>query len=220
MKLISTVSILTILFSLCGTNAHADCVSGDCNNGYGKFTYPDGGTYEGQFKNTYRHGEGTYIWSGKDKFIGKWKNGSQFGDGIYYKADGTVEYNGAWENGQRIADANGNPVQVCTFGNCTEGLGVQYLSNGDKYEGAFSKGLRHGMGDYHWANGSRYIGGWADNNQEGSGMLFNADGTISYSGAWHAGQQAAAPAPVAPSLPIQENPALSNQTGGVTNNQG
>ena len=35
------------------------CIKGDCNNGYGTYTYADGSKYAGEFKEGLSHGQGT-----------------------------------------------------------------------------------------------------------------------------------------------------------------
>ena len=56
----------------------AECIKGDCNNGYGTYTGASGSKYVGEHKDGKRHGQGTYtgsdgtvtkgMWE-KDKFI-------------------------------------------------------------------------------------------------------------------------------------------------------
>jgi TPR repeat protein len=48
---------------------------GDCINGQGKYTYTNGETYSGDFKNSMREGHGTYIYADGSKYVGEWKNG-------------------------------------------------------------------------------------------------------------------------------------------------
>ena len=56
----------------------AECIEGDCNNGYGIYTSADG-----------------------DKYIGEWKDGKENGQGTYTFANGTVD-KGIWKNNQLI----------------------------------------------------------------------------------------------------------------------
>ncbi len=97
------------------------CISGDCDNGYGKFIYSDGDIYEGYFKSSYRNGFGKYqyiegdvytgewswntrsglghyVWPSGNIYIGYWKNNSQHGKGTKFHKDGTTNA-GEWENG-------------------------------------------------------------------------------------------------------------------------
>jgi hypothetical protein len=56
------------------------CISGDCNNGHGTYTYTNGDKYVGEYKNDKRNGQGTYtmangtVYKGlfkDDKYVGK-----------------------------------------------------------------------------------------------------------------------------------------------------
>ena len=56
----------------------AECIKGDCNNGYGTYTWSDGSKYVGRWKEDKEHGLGTY--TGADGTIKKgiWKSGGFF----------------------------------------------------------------------------------------------------------------------------------------------
>ena len=49
------------------------CIKGNCVNGHGTQTYPDGSKYIGQFKNGLSDGQGTLIFPNGEKFVGKFK---------------------------------------------------------------------------------------------------------------------------------------------------
>ena len=53
------------------------CISGDCDNGLGK-----------------------YVWNNGDYYYGAWKLGKMEGKGTYYKSDGTI-YDGFWMNNKK-----------------------------------------------------------------------------------------------------------------------
>jgi len=49
---------LYIFLVLMGCNVGvAECIEGDCNNGYGTFTWTDGAKYVGEFKDGLQHGQ-------------------------------------------------------------------------------------------------------------------------------------------------------------------
>tara|TARA_B100000768_G_scaffold82899_1_gene78467 strand:+ start:325 stop:1110 length:786 start_codon:yes stop_codon:yes gene_type:complete len=52
------MKILNIFFIIISLSSYSQCVSGDCNEGFGKFKYNDGGFYEGNWKNGLKHGRG------------------------------------------------------------------------------------------------------------------------------------------------------------------
>ena len=53
--------------------------------------YADGAWYDGEFKNDYRHGQGTFYWTNGTKYIGSWFDGDMHGEGIIYYNDGSKE---------------------------------------------------------------------------------------------------------------------------------
>ncbi|MBN8548598.1 MAG: hypothetical protein J0M12_04710 [Deltaproteobacteria bacterium] len=178
------------------TSAYADCLAGTCQEGPGKMAYSDGGVYEGNFKEGYRDGQGTYVWPNKTKYVGTWERGDQNGQGIFYDAEGKESFNGTWNHGQQIAmvkDAKGQMIATgCVSGNCQEGYGTYVYADGDKYEGGFKGGTRSGMGTFSWGSGIKYVGAWEAGNQNGQGTQYNPDGSVSYSGQWQNGKQVAA----------------------------
>ena len=52
----------------------AECIKGDCNNGYGTYTYANGNKYVGEFKDDKRNGLGTYTFANGTVDKGIWKN--------------------------------------------------------------------------------------------------------------------------------------------------
>ena len=60
----------------------AECIKGDCNNGYGTYTYANG-----------------------SKYVGEWKDGKENGQGTYTFANGTVD-KGIWKNNKLIERRN------------------------------------------------------------------------------------------------------------------
>ena len=98
------------------------CKEGNCENGFGKWVYTDKTTYEGEWVQTQKHGQGIetwpngYIykgefknsaWSGQGKltfpngaiYEGEWENGFMNGEGIFTWSDGKVK-KGIWKNGK------------------------------------------------------------------------------------------------------------------------
>ena len=53
------------------------CVSGDCDNGYGIYTYSDGGKYIGEWRNGNWDGQGIYTWADGTKHVGEWRYGKR-----------------------------------------------------------------------------------------------------------------------------------------------
>jgi hypothetical protein len=63
-------------------------------------------------------------------------------------------------------------------GNCEDGYGTYYYSDGGVYFGFFKNGLRHGPGNYTFTDGSFYAGNWENNSKEGYAMYSWEDGSV------------------------------------------
>ncbi len=82
--------------SLITNGASTGCISGDCKSGYGKYVY-NNGYYEGNFKNGYRHGQGTYYYDIGDYYTGNFSENKYNGKGTYYYTNGE-RYDGEWRD--------------------------------------------------------------------------------------------------------------------------
>ncbi len=49
------------------------CISGDCVNGYGTYTFA-GHKYVGEWKDNNQHGQGTMTFANGDEKVAQWKN--------------------------------------------------------------------------------------------------------------------------------------------------
>lgn len=90
-------------------------------DGMGKLLYADGTHYEGQFKDNYIDGEGTFF--GKNqKYDGSWKNGRMHGAGKseWFDANGktSAKYIGEYHYGIKEG-----------YGEYTDSKGVVYKAN-------------------------------------------------------------------------------------------
>ncbi len=109
MKRIFRAILLLVVFSLyiAPATVFAECIEGNCRNGYGTFSFPDGQKYVGQFKNGKRHGQGSQTWPLGDKYVGQWADGKKHGSGTYTWPSGRKRV-GRWENNAWI-DSAGRP---------------------------------------------------------------------------------------------------------------
>jgi hypothetical protein len=82
--------LLSISLCLFSSISSGWCVEGDCVNGEGFFQYDNFVSYEGSFKRSRFHGQGTYTKVRGDKYVGEWDNNKMHGHGTYY-----------WENGDK-----------------------------------------------------------------------------------------------------------------------
>lgn len=125
-----------VLFSVVAQAQQTGCTTGNCTDGKGRYVYPNGDRYIGEFKagkrtgrgvyhysngNIYqgqfledkRHGYGTYRWVGGDVFIGEYRDDQRHGEGTYYYVNGKKE-EGIWQNGQLFKLKTPEPPKVDT----------------------------------------------------------------------------------------------------------
>jgi len=81
------------------TLSWGDCISGNCVNGQGTYTYASGEKYVGEWKDSKKHGQGTYTWADGAEYVGEWEGNAYHGQGTLTFANGEVKA-GIWENGE------------------------------------------------------------------------------------------------------------------------
>ena len=102
------------------------CISGNCVNGQGTYTWANGDKYVGEYMNSVKHGQGTYTYASGDKYVGEymndithgqgtytWANGDKYvgenmngmmhGQGTYTSANGTIK-KGLWKNDEFVGE--------------------------------------------------------------------------------------------------------------------
>jgi len=78
----------------------------DQRQGYGTYKWTSGTIYEGNYENDVMKGKGTLLYNTGKKYVGEVLDGKCQGKGILYKADGSVEYDGYWENNKMVSPEN------------------------------------------------------------------------------------------------------------------
>jgi len=91
--------------------------------GRGKYIYPHGGKYEGDWRNGKYQGQGTLTYPNGDKYVGEFKDGKQNDKGTYTCSDGR-KYEGEWKEGKK------------------HGQGTFTWSHGDNYVGEYKDGKK------------------------------------------------------------------------------
>ena len=56
------------------------CISGNCKNGYGTYTYASGSKYIGEFKDGKQHGQATYPLADGTVYKDLWRNNKFLGE--------------------------------------------------------------------------------------------------------------------------------------------
>ena len=115
-------------------NLNAQCLSGNCNNGYGVKKYQDGTLYIGEWWNDTPSGKGTVIWSDGSIYIGDFEKGAYNGAGTHFTAKSL--YIGEFEN------------------DLPNGYGTFFMNPGSMYVGNFEKGEMHGKGLFQHPDGT------------------------------------------------------------------
>lgn len=169
------------------------CLSGNCLNGYGKYRFANGSTYEGNFVNGRASGKGHIVNTDGSSYVGEFVSGKMEGKGIYLYANGNT-YNGGWLNnvksgqGTQTSKAS-DELYVGQFANDKRnGKGKATYKNGDIYDGDWVNGLREGQATYTFPNGSYYVGGFLKDKQHGTGKQFNKLTNTTIEGIWNDGK--------------------------------
>ena len=190
-----------ILFVLClglVGFGYGQCISGDCENGQGTYTFASGSKYVGEWKDGNMDGQGTYTtdsaYGRGVKYVGQWKDDKMHGQGTktYVEENyegliitySEVEYIGEWKDGKK------------------DGQGTKTYSNGEKYVGqwkddkmhgqgthtyTYTDGKKNGQGTYSWFN-AKYVGEWKDGKKDGQGTKTWGNGD-KYVGEWKDGNE-------------------------------
>ncbi|WP_456460578.1 hypothetical protein [Lutibacter sp.] len=158
-------NIFTLVLVLFANLLIAQCLSGDCNNGYGKKKYKEGiyeGTFKnelpdglgvlnyindnfyfGQFKNGKLSGFGSFTWKSGQLHTGKWENGIQHGEGIFNdakkKPTAGIWNKGTFESVKDTEKQTDNPANC--IGNCVNGYGRITNPNGTIIQATFENGI-------------------------------------------------------------------------------
>ncbi len=128
------------------------CLSGDCQNGYGKARFKRGSTYEGQWKNGTMEGKGIYLYEKGNtgrKYQGDFKNGHFEGQGTFWAFDGS-RFVGEWKRGQQSKGTfyfAKDKRRQCTGewqGPYLNGRGTCWYTDGTKQEGIWKRGQYQG----------------------------------------------------------------------------
>lgn len=163
-------------------NTTAQCVSGNCENGKGKFDF-GWCTYEGTFKNGKPDGEGTMVYDDYT-YVGHFANGIEDGKGVItYKKDGRKEYV-AYVSGkkvealQKVNKGEWKDLDIqnvnCKEGNCNTGFGTYIFPSGNKYVGDFVNQKREGKGTFYFADGEKFEGAFHDNEKASGTYTFKS----------------------------------------------
>jgi len=162
------VPAFLVATALIPTNLSAQCQSGNCQNGTGKFRYSNAAVYTGQFANGQRDGKGKFVFANNNVYDGQFSQNRMNGDGTMTYSNGD-KYVGKWVNDQ------------------PNGKGKYYFKTKERYEGEFKNGKFEGQGTMYYPDGAYYTGGWKENRKNGQGKFVDTDGQAT-NGTWALGK--------------------------------
>ena len=158
----------------------------------GNIYYPKKGEYSGQMKNYMRDGKGKYI-SDDETYEGDWKEDKKDGNGIIIYKDG-CKYEGQFKNNKiegigKMSWIDGTYYSGEFKNNIFNGKGVLKGNNNHIYNGYFQNGIYNGEGEFKWINEDTieiYKGNYLCGKRNGNGEFHFKNGHI-YRGRWEGG---------------------------------
>lgn len=159
----NTLIVLFIIFVTTTINAQSNddyenivlgkCITGDCENGYGVFIYPNKNKYIGEYKNGLKNGFGIEVDPKGNYVYGNWKNNKEDGYVRIFNKNNELIFAVEMKDGKPLKKLNSNGVEVgCLTGDCENGFGHYLYDNGDKYIGEWKNGLMQGYSTYRSEN--------------------------------------------------------------------
>jgi len=128
-----------------------------CGNGSGRQVWPDGASYEGEYKHGLKHGMGRFSWASNAVYEGDFVEDRLEGSGYFRWRCGST-YEGSWKDGRM------------------HGFGLFAWPDGRSYEGEYRNDFKDGQGIFRWPDGRQYDGQWKDGVQHGRGTFTSARG--------------------------------------------
>ena len=162
------VPALMLAAAIIPTNLSAQCLSGNCQNGTGKYRYGSGSVYTGQFVNGQREGKGKMAFANSNIYEGQFAQNKMQGEGTMTYSNGD-KFSGQWLTDQ------------------PNGKGKYYFKSKERYEGDFKAGKFEGQGTMYYPDGAHYVGSWKQNRKNGQGKFVDPSGKVTQ-GTWALGK--------------------------------
>jgi len=136
-----------ILFLLCFSwvQSIAQCLNGDCLNGFGEKVYPDSSRFLGQFENGTKK-SGSYFYPNGDVYQGSFEKNQRSGFAVYTYKNGE-EFSGIYVDDNKA-------------------FGKYMFKNGDTYTGTFENNKPDGFGIIVYKNGGEWDGQWVNGKRD------------------------------------------------------
>lgn len=138
----------------------AQCLFGDCNNGFGEAQYKDSSTFIGTFQSGQKK-NGLYNYRNGDEYFGEFSNGKRNGFGRYKHNSGDV-FKGLFIDDKKTD-------------------GEYSYKNGDVYNGCIENNKPNGYGKMKFKGGQIVEGSWSDGKPAWSYSVTNFADSLKYS---------------------------------------
>ena len=118
---------------LLSMNAYAECIKGDCINGYGEWIYSEG-KYSGNYIKGKQSGQGKFEWNKGDSYEGEWFKNKLTGYGTYKWANGNIavgEFKNSKIKSVKLTWANGDYCANFVKNSCR----VEIVKKSNSYAG-------------------------------------------------------------------------------------
>jgi len=180
----------------------SQCISGDCQNGFGKgiltdktqiegtwkagkangkckIFYPSGATYDGELVEGNLHGQGKYVYKDGASYVGQWATNMKNGKGKYTSSNGYTE-DGTYQNDKLIGQAtirysNGDTYTGQVTDSKPDGKGIYLSAGGDKFAGTYKEGKKNGDGILIYRKGGSLKGTWLNGEYVSGAGIVNRD---------------------------------------------
>ena len=159
-------------------------------NGFGKLFHNGVLFYEGNWKNGYFDGNGTFLGAHGvlPSIEGHFKRGRMHGKIIMYNTSGRKKFEGIYKNNSRVYGDLFDNGELHYRGHFNKkqqyhGKGILYdKENEILYEGDFKNGKYNGQGRENYEDGDYIIGSFKNNKAEGKTKLYNKNGHLKFDG--------------------------------------
>ena len=158
MKYLRTTSLLLLILLVSQSFSFAQCINGDCINGFGEKKYPDSSRFVGNFEKGTKK-SGTYFYPNGDVYKGNFEKNQRSGLAVYTHKNGEV-FTGSFTNDKKA-------------------YGEYVFLNGDIYTGTFENSQPDGYGTIVSKNGTQWEGNWENGKRVwGGNVILAADSII------------------------------------------
>jgi hypothetical protein len=151
-------TIISFFFIFYFNSSKAQCINGDCVNGFGEKIYPDKSRFLGNFENGTKK-KGTYFYTNGDNYIGTFDKNQRVGIATY--------------------NFNNGELFVGSYVNDEKAYGKYTFTNGDIYTGTFKNNKPDGYGTIVYKDGSKWEGQWINGKRDwGASIEIVADSLV------------------------------------------